>query len=110
MAGYYAEPTHKLCLPNVLSGKYNIAMDTRSMAQALGRRGGRARARNLSPDERRRIAALGGAARRRSLEAARRLTANFRYAAVVRELRPPPAVERMKSFSSRLPGLYPVAD
>lgn len=85
-------------------------MNTRKMAQALGRRGGRARARNLAPAERTRIAALGGAARRRSLEAARRLSANFLYAAVVRELQPPPAVERMKSFSGRLPGLYPDGD
>ena len=77
------------------------------MARALGRRGGRARARTLTADERRRIAALGGAARRRSLDAARRLAANFVYAAVVRELRPPPPVERMKSFSGRLPGVYP---
>ena len=76
------------------------------MAKALGRRGGRARARNLTADERRRIAAHGGAARRRSLEAERRLAANFAYAAMVRELRPPPAVERMRSFSGRLPGLY----
>ena len=82
-------------------------MNTRDMARALGRRGGRARARNLTADERRRIAALGGAARRRSLEAERRLAANFAYAAMVRELRPPPAVERMKSFSGRLPGLDP---
>jgi hypothetical protein len=80
-------------------------MDTRRMAQALGRRGGRARARNLTPDERRHIAALGGAARRRSLEAARRLSANARYAAMVRELRPPPVVEPMKSFDGPLPGL-----
>ena len=85
-------------------------MNARDMARALGRRGGRARARNLTADERRRIAALGGAARRRSLDAARRLDANFIYAAMVRELRPPPAVERMKSFNGRLPGLYRDSD
>jgi hypothetical protein len=85
-------------------------VNTRDMARALGRRGGRARARNLTADHRRRIAALGGAARRRSLDAARRLAANFVYAAVVRELRPPPAVHRMKSFSGPLPGLYPDRD
>jgi hypothetical protein len=85
-------------------------MDTRKMAQALGRRGGRARARSLTPEQRRQIAALGGAARRRSLDAARRLAANFAYAAMVRQLRPPPAVKRMKSFSGRLPGLYPERD
>jgi hypothetical protein len=85
-------------------------MNTRRMAQALGRRGGRARARNLTSDERRRIAALGGAARRQSLEAARRLAANQTYAAIVRELRPPPPVHRMKSFNGRLPGHYPDKD
>ena len=85
-------------------------MNPRQMAQALGRRGGQARARNLTADQRRRIAALGGAARRRSLEAARRLAANFLYAAMVRELRPPPAVQRMTAFNGRLPGLYPDVD
>ena len=79
-------------------------MDVRNMARALGRRGGQARARNLTAEQRRHIASLGGAARRRSLDAARRVAANFAYAAVVRELRPPPDVERMKSFSGRLPG------
>jgi hypothetical protein len=80
-------------------------MDARKMAQALGRRGGRARAKHLTPEQRRLIAAQGGAARRRSLEAMRRLTANARYVAVVRELRPPPTVVRMKSFKGRLPDL-----
>lgn len=80
-------------------------MDATKMAQALGRRGGRARAKNLTPEQRRQIAALGGAARRRSLEAMRRLAVNATYAAIVRELRPPPTVERMKSFKGRLPDL-----
>jgi hypothetical protein len=97
-------------LPSMLSGKYNEAMNTRDMARALGSRGGKARARTLTAEQRRHIAALGGAARRRSLDAARRLAANFVYAAMVRELRPPPAVERMKSFSGRLPGVYPERD
>ena len=86
------------------------AMTTHDMARALGRRGGRARASALTADQRRRIAALGGAARRRSFEAARRLAANFVYAATVRELRPPPAVERMNSFAGPLPGIYPDRD
>ena len=94
-------------LPNVLSGKYNKAMNTRDMARALGRRGGRARARNLTPDERRRIAALGGAARRRSLELAERHRDNFIYAAMVLELQPRPRVDRMRTFDGPLPGLYP---
>ena len=77
------------------------------MARALGRRGGRARARTLTADERRRIAALGGAARRRSLELALRHSDNVAYAAAVLELQPPPRVERMRTFSGPLPGLYP---
>jgi hypothetical protein len=85
-------------------------MNTRQMARALGRRGGRARARNLTADRRRRIAALGGAARKRSLDAARRLAANHIYAAVVRELRPPVPIKRLKSFNGRLPGHYPGED
>lgn len=84
-------------------------MDTREMARALGRRGGKARARNLSADDRRRIAALGGAARRRSLDAAQRHADNFMYAAMVRELQPPPPVKRVRTFDGPLPGLYPAS-
>lgn len=91
----------------MLSDKYNWPMDTREMARALGRRGGRARARNLSSDERRRIAALGGAARRRSLKLAQRHRDNFVYAAIVLELQPRPRVDRMRTFDGPLPGLYP---
>ncbi len=90
----------------MLSGKYNNLMDARKMAQALGRRGGRARARTLAPEQRRQIAALGGAARRRSLELAQRHADNFIYAAMVLELQPPPRVERVRSFNGPLPGLY----
>lgn len=94
-------------LINVLSGKYNEAVNTRDMARLLGRRGGRARARNLTAEQRRQIAALGGAARRRSLDLARRHADNFTYAAVVLELQPPPRVQRMRTFNGPLPGLYP---
>jgi hypothetical protein len=77
------------------------------MARALGRRGGRARAQNLPAAERQRIAALGGQARRRSLEMAMRLDANFAYVAAIDELRGPrPALDRMPSFDGPLPGLY----
>jgi hypothetical protein len=83
-------------------------MNTRDMARALGRRGGRARARTLTADQRRRIAVLGGAARRRSLELARRHRDNFMYLAAVLELQPPPRVERTRTFNGPLPGLYPL--
>jgi hypothetical protein len=94
-------------LENVLSAKYNLAMNTRQMAMALGRRGGRARARNLPVAERRRIAALGGAARRQSLKLAQRHRDNFIYAAMVLELQPRPRVDRVRTFNGPLPGLYP---
>jgi len=83
-------------------------MDTREMARALGRRGGRARARRLSAEARRNIASLGGQARRRSLVAARRIADNLRYAAAVQELRGgSPEILRMTTFGGPLPGLYP---
>jgi hypothetical protein len=86
----------------------NEAMDMREMARVMGRRGGRARARRLSAERRRQIASLGGQARHRSLQAARRIVDNLRYAAAVLELRGGvPRVLRMKTFSGRLPGLYP---
>jgi hypothetical protein len=78
------------------------------MARAMGRRGGQARARRLSAERRRQIASLGGRARHRSLLAARRIADNLRYAAAVLELRGgPPQVLRVKTFTGRLPGLYP---
>lgn len=83
-------------------------MDTRQAAKAMGRRGGLARARRLSSDERRRIAALGGHARRESLRAARRIEETLRYAAAADELRGgAPAVTRVATCRHRLPGLYP---
>ncbi|MBI2082437.1 MAG: hypothetical protein HYT76_02615 [Deltaproteobacteria bacterium] len=54
-------------------------MNTKALAKALGRRGGRARARNLSSHERRKIASLGGRAKSLSFHAERRIEDNFRY-------------------------------
>jgi len=83
-------------------------MNSRQMATALGRRGGRMRAVRLSEGERRRIASLGGKARSASLQAARRIEANLRYAALVRSLRGPAvAIARLDTFEGPLPGLYP---
>jgi hypothetical protein len=77
-----------------------------ALARALGRRGGRSRARRLSAADRRRIAAIGGRARRASLEAAARIADNFRYVASARELAPAPPVRRLRTSRSKLPGLY----
>jgi hypothetical protein len=86
------------------------SMSISQVARALGRRGGQARAARLSPEERRRIAALGGHARRRSLELGRRVAENFRYVEAVTALRGGRgAVARMKTCAGPLPGLYPLS-
>ncbi len=78
------------------------------MARAMGRRGGRARAKRLSAERRRQIASLGGRARHRSLLVAQRIVDNLRYVAAVLELRGGPRkVLRMRTCRGRLPGLYP---
>lgn len=91
----------------MLSAKYIRIMDGSAIARLLGSRGGRERARRLSAEERKRIAAQGGKARRASLVAARRIVENLRYARAVEELRGARPVLREPAFAGRLPGLYP---
>lgn len=80
-------------------------------AAALGRRGGLARAARLSPERTREIAAAGAAARRQSLEAVRRIAVNFSYAEAVEALRGSrPAVRRVSTCRTRLPGIYPARE
>lgn len=81
-------------------------MTYRDAAKLMGSRGGRARARRLSPERRRSIASLGGAARRESLTAARRIADNFAYVeAVVALYGGPSPVERTSEFDGPLPAL-----
>lgn len=83
-------------------------MDTRTLAQLLGARGGKARARRLTADRRSRIAALGGAARHESMAVARRIADNFVYLESVVALRGgPPPVRRVSQCKGPLPGIYP---
>ncbi len=83
------------------------AMNASDMARALGRKGGLARGKRLSAADKKRIASLGGKARVQSLRAARRIADNFRYAAVLGELRKPPTtVRRLSAFAGPLPGIY----
>jgi len=49
----------------------------KSIAQALGRRGGLARARKLSPERRKEIASQGGRSKALSRHASRRVRENF---------------------------------
>ena len=59
-------------------------------------------------EARQQIAALGGQARRRSLEVARRIADNFNYLHATDELRgPQPRPARVSTFKGPLPGLYP---
>ena len=54
-----------------------------------------------------RIASLGGKARFQSLQAARRIVDNFRYAAALGDLRGRPVtVKRLRTFGGPLPGIY----
>ncbi|MGE0640820.1 MAG: hypothetical protein AB7G12_16780 [Thermoanaerobaculia bacterium] len=83
-------------------------MTPTEMARILGSRGGRARSEKLPAAEKRRIASLGGQARRLSLRAGRRIDENLDYAAAAEELRGKRNVVRREStFRGRLPGLYP---
>ena len=83
-------------------------MNASEMARALGRSGGRARGKRLSAADKKRIASLGGKARFQSLQATRRIADNFRYAAVLDDLRgQPTAVRRLSAFAGPLPGIYP---
>jgi hypothetical protein len=82
-------------------------MNASEMARALGRKGGRARARRLSAAERKRIASTGGHARARSLRTARRIAENFRHVRVLEMLRPRPAsIRRLSEVRGALPGIY----
>ncbi|MEO7795299.1 MAG: hypothetical protein ABIV06_11060 [Thermoanaerobaculia bacterium] len=61
----------------------------------------------MSATEKKRIASLGGAARLRSLRAARRIVENLRYAAVLVELGGRATrVRRQADFAGPLPGIY----
>jgi hypothetical protein len=83
-----------------------MAMDPSALARALGQRGGLSRARRLPAVDKARIASMGGHARRESLRIARRIADNFHYLAAVDELRPLPAVRRLRTCRARLPGIY----
>ena len=86
----------------VLSAKHNC--DMHRIAQALGRRGGLARARRLSVAERSAIAALGGRARSLSHHAARRINENASYLMVMETLRGRKApVVKLHRFHDPLP-------
>ncbi len=79
-------------------------MGPSDLARMLGQRGGRARAARLTDARKRHIAALGGRARRDSLQAARRISENFRYVAAMDALRGGrPRAKQLAAVAGRLP-------
>lgn len=81
-------------------------MNTRLFAQALGRRGGLARAKRLSAEERRKIASLGGRTKDLSAKAGRRIETNFQYLKVVKELRKTPKPKSSSRIDHPLPRIH----
>ena len=65
-------------------------MNTSKIAKALGRRGGLARAKKLSGQKRKEIAALGGVTKALSAKAAQRIEKNFKYSNALKELKKTP--------------------
>jgi len=82
-------------------------MNAIEMARTLGARGGLARRRRLSAEDRRRIASLGGHARRQFLDVAGRIIETLRYARAVDQLRDTPRVVRVRSCRGPCPGSTP---
>jgi hypothetical protein len=95
-----------MLLASLLTAKHNPRVNTSDMARALGSKGGKSRAKRLAPDEKRRIAALGGRARALSIHATRRVIENLHYASAMAALQPAPKVARLRNFAGPLPGLH----
>ncbi len=82
-------------------------MNASEMARVARKQGRAGAEREVVRDEKKRIASLGGEARLRSLRAARRITENLRYAAVLGELGGrSTSVRRQAEFAGPLPGIY----
>ncbi len=83
----YPFPLHHFSIELLLSAKYILMMKIRDIAKALGRLGGRARAKKLSPERKKKIAAMGGLSRALSHHAVRRIEDNFRTLEAIEVLR-----------------------
>lgn len=79
----------------------------RSIAKALGKRGGLARAKRLSAAQKKAIASHGGRARAKSLLATRRVRENFEYLNAVIALQgKPKPIKSVSTYNGPLPGHY----
>ncbi len=81
-------------------------MNIRQIAKKMGRKGGLARAKSLSAEQRKQIASLGGRVRAISNKAVQRIEDNFIYLETLRELRKVPSVKSVSQVRHRLPGIY----
>jgi hypothetical protein len=82
-------------------------MKASDMARALAKKmSDKVRAARLAPEDKRRIAALGGHSRALSLHAVRRISENFRYVEVIDALQPRPRAVRLQDFDGPLPGIH----
>ena len=81
-------------------------MNTRQIAKALGRKGGLARAKKLSAEQRKKIASLGGKVKAISAKANERIESNFRLAETLKLLRPAPKIKSVSHAKEPLPGVY----
>lgn len=81
-------------------------MNISQIAKTLGRKGGLARAKKLSAEQRKKIAARGGYVKSISAKAERRILDNLLWLDTLRELRKAPPVKSVSRISYKLPGIY----
>lgn len=81
-------------------------MNPRQLAQALGSRGGHARAKRLSAEQRKKIASLGGQVKALSEKANDRIESNFCFARTMKLLRKVPKIKSVSRIHHPLPGIY----
>ncbi len=81
-------------------------MNITQIAKALGRKGGLARARKLSAEQRKKIASKGGMVKALSAKANDRIESNFRFVETLKVLRPSPKVKSVSKIKGPLPNIY----
>lgn len=81
-------------------------MNITALAKQLGRKGGVARSKKLSPEEKKRIASYAAQTRWLSEKAFGRLLGNLRYLRAVEILRKIPRVKSVSRVTTPLPRFY----
>lgn len=81
-------------------------MNINQIAKALGRKGGLARAKKLSAEQRRKISTRGGQIKAISAKAEQRILDNLLWLETLRELRKVNPVKSVSRVRNKLPGIY----